>query len=142
MIMRTANGGGRNQRDLAKMLENNISAQVLKDLQETLPTAVRTAIAKAANKLPKRKGALTAVESTSSTGMPVQHGVRRPGADGKCGQVWGIFDSLTAKHKRTATVAEALEVARKKGLNDNTVRANYSAWKKFNGVSGRTEKTH
>ena len=71
--------------------------------------------------------------------MPEQNGIRRPKPDGLCGKAWQIFDDISARNGAPASIGEAMEVARKDGLNEANVRAEYARWRKFFGVSGRID---
>jgi hypothetical protein len=71
-----------------------------------------------------------------------QNGVRlrTPGSAG--GQAWAIFNSQAKAVKGADRVALADVIASTgaKGLLDSNVRAEFYAWRKFHGVSGRTVK--
>lgn len=69
--------------------------------------------------------------------QPEQNGVRRPGPEGKCGKAWALMDSMSAQLGAPVAVADLLLAAKAQGMNENMVRGNYAAWRKFNGVSGR-----
>ena len=72
--------------------------------------------------------------------QPEQNGVRRPGAEGKCGRVWAIADRLSAALGQPVPVADVLVEAEAEGLSASNTRCEYARWKKFNGLSGRITK--
>lgn len=69
--------------------------------------------------------------------MPEQNGVRRPGPDGLCGQVWALADKLSTELKQAVPIANLLEAGTAAGLNASNIRTEYARWKKFHGLSGR-----
>ncbi len=66
--------------------------------------------------------------------QPEQNGVRRPGPEGKCGQVWALADHLSKHEGKPVAIATLLEHAIKAGHNVANVRTEYARWKKFHGV--------
>lgn len=87
----------------------------------------------------KEKAKADAIAAREAARMPEQNGIRRPKPDGLCGQAWAIFDEVSAKRGSPASIAEAMDIAKEKGLNEANVRAEYARWRKFFGVSGRVE---
>jgi membrane protein involved in colicin uptake len=85
----------------------------------------------------KEQAKLEAEKAKESSKMPMQNGVRRPKAEGLCGQAWAVFDEVSAKRGEPASIGESMEISRARGLNDANVRAEYARWRKFNGVEGR-----
>ena len=69
--------------------------------------------------------------------MPEQNGIRRPKPGSVTGNLWEIFDSISEKNNAPATIAESLETARNRKINDATTRTQYARWRSFNGISGR-----
>ena len=69
--------------------------------------------------------------------MPQQNGVRRPRPEGKCGQAWALMDALSEQKGAPIAIADLLKVSTEQGLNPGNVKAEYSYWRKFNGVEGR-----
>lgn len=67
----------------------------------------------------------------------VRNGVRRPSETGLCGQAWQVFDELRAQLGRAPAIQEALELGAMRKLHPGNVKAEYAAWRKFNGISGR-----
>ncbi len=73
------------------------------------------------------------VVKTPRAKAEVRNGVRKPlKADSKCGQVWAICDSLT-KGKQIPTIVQVFEKAKGASLNENNVKLEYIAWRKFYG---------
>lgn len=69
--------------------------------------------------------------------QPEQNGVRRPKPETLCGQAWAVFDELSQKLGAPCAIADALKAAGERGLNEGNVKAEYSRWRKFFGVTGR-----
>jgi hypothetical protein len=90
----------------------------------------------AAEKERKKAEAAAAREASK---MPEQNGVRRPKPEGLCGQAWAIFDDVSKQNGAPASIGEAMEIAKSRGLNEANVRAEYARWRKFYGISGRVE---
>jgi hypothetical protein len=65
-----------------------------------------------------------------------QNGVRRPSPGTLCGQAWDIFDKLS-KRGNPPDIKAALEIAKKKNLNPGNVRAEFYAFKRYHGLSGK-----
>lgn len=65
-----------------------------------------------------------------------QNGVRRPSPGTLCGQAWDIFDRLSKKGN-PPDIKKALEEAKKKNLNPGNVRAEYYAFRRYHGISGK-----
>lgn len=63
-----------------------------------------------------------------------RNGITRPREDGKCGQAWALFDSISKVKGSPAAMAEIKPEAEKLGLNPANVSAEYSRWKKFYGL--------
>jgi membrane protein involved in colicin uptake len=93
-----------------------------------------------ASKADKAKKKADAKAAREAARLPRQNGVRRPKAETKCGQAWAIFDSISEKNQAPASIGEAMVVSREAKLNDNMVRSNYAAWRKYHGVTGRIVK--
>lgn len=69
--------------------------------------------------------------------QPEQNGIRRPGPEGLCGQVWGLADKLSQELGQAVPIANLLEAGVAAGLNPSNIRTEYARWKKFHGLSGR-----
>lgn len=69
--------------------------------------------------------------------QPEQNGIRRPGPEGLCGQVWGLADELSQELGQAVPIANLLEAGAAAGLNPSNIRTEYARWKKFHGLSGR-----
>ena len=69
--------------------------------------------------------------------MPEQNGVRRPKPATLCGKAWEIFDDISRKNGAPASISEAMEIGKARGLNEANMRAEYARWRKFYGISGR-----
>ena len=72
--------------------------------------------------------------------QPQFNGVTRPRADGKCGRVWAIADSLSAGMGGPVPISLLQPACTEAGLNDATTRTQYARWKLFNGVFGVVAK--
>ena len=82
----------------------------------------------------EREAAKAAKEASR---QPEQNGIRRPGPDGLCGQVWTLADNLSASLGQAVPIANLLEAGVAQGLNPSNIRTEYARWKKFHGLSGR-----
>lgn len=91
----------------------------------------------AADKKAKEDAKLAAAAAKEAKKQPEQNGVRRPSPDGKCGKAWALMDQLSQALGQPVAIADLLAVSRTMDMNDNMVRSNYAAWRKFNGVVGR-----
>jgi len=69
--------------------------------------------------------------------LPEQNGIRHPKPETVCGKVWNIADTLSKAFKQPTPIKELLEAARKEGMNEGNVKAEYARWRKFHGVTGR-----
>lgn len=85
------------------------------------------------------KAALKAAadKAKEATKMPEQNGVRRPKAEGACGKVWALADSLSATLGQPVPIANLSAAASAAGINDSTIRTQYALWRKFFGITGR-----
>lgn len=90
-----------------------------------------------ADKKAKEDDKAAAKAAKEANRQPEQNGVRRPGPNGLCGQAWAIFDELSQKLGQPTPIANAMEVAKERGLNEANVRTEYARWKKFYGIAGR-----
>lgn len=90
--------------------------------------------AKAAEKEAAKEAAKAAKEANK---MPEANGVRRPKPETLCGKAWAVFDEVSAKNGAPASIAESLEIAKARNLNEGNVRVEYARWRKFYGISGR-----
>lgn len=80
---------------------------------------------------PKRVGKIQKVR-------PTQNGVTRPTAGGKCARVWEICDELACGYMDNRVPFSVVRVkAEAEDLSVGNARAEYAAWRKFNGVTGR-----
>lgn len=98
--------------------------------------------AKADNLAERKKLKEARAAERAAKKMPNQNGVTRPKPGTKCAAAWDIFDSISAKNRKPATIGEAMTLAKPKKLNDATVRTQYSRWRAFHGVKGRLESTN
>ena len=95
---------------------------------------------KEADKKAKLDAAAAASAAKEAAKQPEQNGVRRPGPEGKCGQAWALMDSMSAAIQSPVAIGDLLVKSREAAMNDNMVRANYAAWKKFHGIAGRVAR--
>lgn len=90
-----------------------------------------------AAKAAKEQAKLDAKAAREANRQPEQNGIRRPGPEGMCGQVWGLADSLSQQLGQAVPIANLLEAGVAAGLNPSNIRTEYARWKKFHGLSGR-----
>lgn len=96
---------------------------------------------KEADKAAAEKAKADAKAAKEAAKQPERNGVRRPKAEGLCGQAWTLFDSLSRGLGRPVPIADALAEGGKHNLNPGNMRTEYARWKKFNGISGQVAKT-
>ncbi|MBA0352027.1 MULTISPECIES: hypothetical protein [Stenotrophomonas] len=63
-----------------------------------------------------------------------RNGVKRPKDGGACAAVWAWLDAHPG-----ATVKDVREAAPEHGWNASNCQIEFYAWRKFNGISGRTK---
>lgn len=90
-----------------------------------------------AAKAAKEQAKLDAKAAKEAARQPEQNGIRRPGPDGLCGQVWSLADELSATLGQPVPIANLLEAGEAQGLNPSNIRTEYARWKKFHGLTGR-----
>lgn len=83
----------------------------------------------------KAQAKVDAKAAREANRQPEQNGVRRPGAEGKCGRVWALADSMSTAQGQMVPVADLLAAGSAEGIGSATVRTQYAHWKKFNGLS-------
>ena len=68
-----------------------------------------------------------------------RNGVKRPSEGTVCGAVWSVFDAM---HNSEAGLkaADLPALADEHGWNRTNVSCEYYAWRKFNGIKGRSAK--
>ena len=115
----------------AKKAEREAAKQAKIDAKEAA-VAEREA-AKAA----KEQAKADAKAAKEASRQPEQNGIRRPGPEGLCGQVWGLADKLSQELGQAVPITNLLEAGVAQGLNPSNIRTEYARWKKFHGLSGR-----
>lgn len=120
----------------AAKAEADAAAKAEKAAQAEAAKAAKEA-EKAAKLAEKEAAKAAKLAEKEANKMPSQNGVRRPKPNTLCGQAWEIFDNISTKNGTTATIKEALEISKTKGLNEANVRCEYAAWRKFHGITGR-----
>lgn len=106
----------------------------------TAPSAEDKTAAKAAKKAERdaakaeKKAAAKAAKESAK--QPKQNDIRRPKPGTTTGNVWAIFDKLSASTGAPALIGDALKQAG--GVPEATVRTQYARWRKFHGITGRT----
>jgi chemotaxis protein histidine kinase CheA len=115
----------------AKKAEREAAKQAKLDAKEAAK-AEREAV-----KAAKEQAKADAKAAKEANRQPEQNGIRRPGPDGLCGQVWGLADRLSAELGQAVPIANLLESGVAAGLNPSNIRTEYARWKKFHGLSGR-----
>jgi hypothetical protein len=72
----------------------------------------------------------------------MSNGVVRPGESTLCGKIWATADAISAATHGICAVAALKAHPAMHGVNDHTVKTQYSKWRAFNGVVGRLPKLH
>lgn len=90
-----------------------------------------------AAKAAKEQAKIDAKATKEANRQPEQNGIRRPGPEGLCGQVWGLADNLSASLGQAVPIANLLGAGVAQGLNPSNIRTEYARWKKFHGLTGR-----
>lgn len=93
--------------------------------------------AREAAKAAKEQAKRDAKAAKEAARQPEQNGIRRPGPNGLCGQVWTLADNLSASLGQAVPIANLLEAGVAQGLNPSNIRTEYARWKKFHGLTGR-----
>lgn len=112
----------------AKQAEDNKAAAAKIKADAKLQKAQEREVAKAKAK-----------EAKAANKQPEQNGIRRPKPGTKTGQVWDLADGLSKDTGAPAARKAILEAGEKAGINKDTVMTQFSAWRKFYGISGRSE---
>ena len=115
----------------AKKAEREATKQAKIDAKEAAKAA------KEAEKAAKEQAKADAKAAREANRQPEQNGIRRPGPEGLCGQVWGLADKLSQELGQAVPIANLLEAGVAAGLNPSNIRTEYARWKKFHGLSGR-----
>lgn len=76
-----------------------------------------------------------AMTTRSAVSRIEQNGVKRPKAGGLCAAVWDYLDA----HNEGATAKNIRVVAEQNGWNLNNAQIEFYQWRKFNGISGRSQ---
>ena len=67
-----------------------------------------------------------------------RNGITRPGANTVCGKIWAAADAISASQGGApATIASLKAHSATQGINDHTIKTQYSRWRHYNGVAGR-----
>lgn len=69
----------------------------------------------------------------------VRNGITRPGSSTITGKVWAAADRITAHFGRPAAIAELKHDNELRGINDHTVKTQFSRWRQFNSIKGRQQ---
>jgi membrane protein involved in colicin uptake len=122
--------------DAAAKAAAEASAKAEKDAKKAAAKAEREA--KAAAKKKEKEDAKAAKEKAKADAkQPSQNDITRPKADTVTGKCWASFDSISAKTGVPATIGDAIKDL--PGTAEATVRTQYARWRKFHGITGRTE---
>jgi hypothetical protein len=121
----------------AEQAKVDAKAQKEAEKQAKLKAKEDAKAAKEAEKQAKAKAKADAKAAKEANRQPEQNGVRRPGPDGKCGQVWAMADKMSNDLGQAVPIANLLESAKAAGMNESNVRTEYARWKKFHGLTGR-----
>ena len=92
----------------------------------------------AATKAAEEKAAK--VVKVAKVQQPQSNGITRPRADGNCGKVWSIADTISQRIGQPVPISMLIVETQAAGLNDATTRTQYARWKTFNGVFGAVGK--
>ena len=67
-----------------------------------------------------------------------RNGITRPGANTVCGKIWAAADAISSSQGGApATIASLKSHSATQGINDHTIKTQYSRWRHYNGVAGR-----
>lgn len=82
---------------------------------------------------------LPAVKATKAATVKNQrNGITRPAPEGITGKVWAAADACSAANGGSpATIAQVKGHHTMKGVNEHTVKTQYSRWRQYHGVKGR-----
>lgn len=130
------------EKDVAKLAAKELVAQqkeatIVANKEKKQAEVEAKAAAKAEAAIAKAE---LKAESKVKVVQPQFNGVTRPRADGKCGRVWAIADSLSAGIGGPVSISVLQPACNAAGLNDATTRTQYARWKAFNGVVGVVAK--
>ncbi len=67
------------------------------------------------------------------------NGIVRPNVDTSTGKIWAIADQLSAKANAPADRKSVIDAALEAGINASTASTQYGRWRKFHGLSAKTE---
>lgn len=115
-----------------KQLDAEAAAKAQKQAEKEAKAAAAAEV-----KAAKEQAKADAKAAREANRQPEQNGIRRPGPEGMCGQVWGLADSLSQQLGQAVPIANLLEAGVAAGLNPSNIRTEYARWKKFHGLSGR-----
>lgn len=68
-----------------------------------------------------------------------QNGVVHPIGDGPSAIIWAEADKVSAEKGSPAAVADILDACLAAGVKEGTIKAGYSHWRKFHGITGRVK---
>lgn len=122
-------------KDAAKQVE-----KAAKEAAKAQAKAEKDALKETAKLLKAEAKAAKAAEAAGKkvkVSQPQQNGVTRPKAEGACGKVWAIADSISQRIGEPVSIAMLQKETSQAGLNDATTRTQYARWKQYNGVIGR-----
>lgn len=132
-----------NQAEVDLKAKEKEEARLAKQAEKAEKKAVKEkekearAAAREAKKVERQKAIEEKKAQRLANQMPMQNGVRRPKPETLCGRVWAHADAESARLQQPVPIKELLEVCIKDGLNPGNVKCEYSAWRKFNNVTGR-----
>lgn len=68
------------------------------------------------------------------------NGITRPAEGTETGKVWATADAISASQAgHPAQIAQMKAHPNMKGMNDHTLKTQYSRWRQYNGVKGRLQ---
>lgn len=121
---------------MSEKTQKQLDAKAAREAQKQAEKEAKAAAAAEA-KAAKEQAKADAKAAREANRQPEQNGIRRPGPEGMCGQVWGLADSLSQQLGQAVPIANLLEAGVAAGLNPSNIRTEYARWKKFHGLSGR-----
>lgn len=68
----------------------------------------------------------------------IRNGVKQPLPTSKAFKIWELANKLSETAKRPVTLDELVGVGLQQGLNVNSMMGEYTLWRKFYGITGRT----
>ncbi len=91
----------------------------------------------AAKKKEKEDAKAAKMTAKEANKQPSQNDITRPKDGTVTGKCWTVYDSISAETGAPATIGAAIKAL--PGVAEATVRTQFARWRKFHGITGRTE---